>query len=188
MTTLTRTPNAKMRPSGENLSDAQVRQLIKAARGNRYGARDALMIELAWYHGLRSSEVCALTWEDIRRGRKPTLFIRRAKGGSQHENPLTGEHLRALSALKPDEPGATIFTTERGEAFTPGGFAKMVERAGVAAGFKFKVHPHQLRHACAGHLASKMTQLDLAGHLGMKNPGNLTEYYRADPERRRNVW
>ena len=29
--TLTRTPNADMRPSGENLSDEQVRRLIKAA-------------------------------------------------------------------------------------------------------------------------------------------------------------
>ncbi len=54
--TLSRVPNAKMRPAGENLSDEQVRKLIKAARSNHYGARDALMIELAWYHGLRASD------------------------------------------------------------------------------------------------------------------------------------
>jgi integrase len=58
---LTRTPNADMRPSGESLSDEQVRRLIKAARGNRYGQRDALMIELAWQHGLRASELCGLS-------------------------------------------------------------------------------------------------------------------------------
>ena len=54
--TLTRVPNADMRPAGENLSDEQVRKLIKAARSNHYGARDALMIDLARYHGLRASE------------------------------------------------------------------------------------------------------------------------------------
>lgn len=121
---LTRTPNEVMRPSGENLSDEQARRLIKAARGNRYGARDALMIELAWQHGLRASELCRLTWDDVRGGRKPTLYIRRAKGGASGENPLSGEHLRALNALRPKEPGPAIFLSERGDAFTPAGFPR----------------------------------------------------------------
>jgi site-specific recombinase XerD len=84
--------------------------------------------------------------------------------------------------------GRTIFVSERGEAFTPAGFAKMVERAGVKAGFKFKVHPHQLRHACASHLAPKIGQLELAAHLGMKDPRTLGHYYSGDPERRRHKW
>jgi integrase len=49
------------------------------------------------------------------------------------------------------------------------GFAKMVERSGIAAGLKFTVHPHQLRHFCAAHLAPKINQLELAAHLGMKD-------------------
>ena len=185
---LTRTPNARMRPSGELLSDEQVRKLIKAARGNRWGNRDALMIDLAWQHGLRASELCQLTWDDVRGGRNPTLYIRRAKGGQNHYNPLSSEHLRALNALRPEEPGAVIFTSERGDAFTPAGFAKMVERAGIAAGLKFKVHPHQLRHSCAAHLAPKINQLELAAHLGMKDPRTLGHYYAGDPERRRHKW
>lgn len=185
---LTRTPNEVMRPSGENLSDEQVRKLIKAARANRHGQRDALMIELTWHHGLRASELCQLTWDDVRGGRNPTLYIRRAKGGQSGYNPLSGEHLRALNALRPEEPGPTIFASERGNAFTPAGFAKMVERAGVAARFKFKVHPHQLRHACAAHLAPRINQLELAAHLGMKDPRTLGHYYSGDPERRRHKW
>ena len=185
---LSRTPNAQMRPAGEDLSDEQVKGLIKAARSNHYGARDALMIELAWHHGMRASELCGLTWDDIRPGRLPTLYIRRAKGGASGANPLASEHLRALNALRPSEPGATIFVSERGEAFTPAGFAKMVERAGRKAGFKFKVHPHQLRHACASHLAPKIGQLELAAHLGMRDPRTLGHYYSGDPERRRHKW
>jgi integrase len=185
---LTRKPNREMRPSGENLSDEQVRKLIKAARGNRNGQRDALMIDLAWQHGLRASELVQLSWDDIRPGRNPTIYIRRAKGGQDGYNPLSGEHLRALSALKPDEPGPVIFTSELGQAFTTAGFAKMVERVGKAAGFKFKVHPHQLRHSCAAHLAPKINQLELAAHLGMKDARTLGHYYAGDPERRRNKW
>jgi integrase len=98
---LTRKPNREMRPSGEHLSDEQVRKLIKAARRNRNGQRDALMIDLAWQHGLRARELVQLTWDDIRPGRNPTIYIRRAKGGLDAYNPLSGEHLRALSALKP---------------------------------------------------------------------------------------
>jgi type 1 fimbriae regulatory protein FimB/type 1 fimbriae regulatory protein FimE len=183
-----------MRPSGENLSDEQVRKLIKAAGSNRYGKRDALMIELAWQHGLRASELCGLTWDDVRGGRNPTLYIRRAKGGQSGYNPLSGEHLRALNALRPKEPGPVIFTSEREDnggskqPFKPGGFAKIMERAGRAAGFKFKVHPHQLRHACAAHLAPKINQLELAAHLGMKDARTLGHYYAGDPERRRHKW
>jgi integrase len=146
------------------------------------------MVELAWYHGLRASELCGLTWDDIRPGRLPTLYIRRAKGGASGANPLSAEHLRALNALKPAEPGPAIFISERDEAFTPGGVAKMVERAGIKAGFKFKAHPHQLRHACASHLAPKLSQLELAAHLGMKDPRTLGHYYSGDPERRRHKW
>jgi integrase len=186
--TLTRVSNAEMRPAGEDLSDEQVRKLIKAARSNHYGDRDALMIDLAWYHGLRASELCGLTWDDIRPGRLPTIYIRRAKGGASGANPLTSEHLRALNALKPAEPGPTIFLSERGDAFTTAGFAKMVERAGRKAGYKFKVHPHQLRHACASRLAPKINQLELAAHLGMKDPRTLSHYYSGDPERRRHKW
>jgi hypothetical protein len=47
-----------------------------------------------------------------------------------------------------------VFTNERGAPFTTAGFARMVERAGEAAGFKFKAHPHMLRHACGFALAN----------------------------------
>jgi integrase len=43
---------------------------------------------------------------------------------------------------------------ERGSPFSTAGFAKMVERAGVAAGLDFKAHPHMLRHACGFALAN----------------------------------
>jgi Phage integrase family len=40
----------------------EVERLIDAAKGNRWGHRDATMILLAYRHGLRASELCDLRW------------------------------------------------------------------------------------------------------------------------------
>jgi hypothetical protein len=38
---------------------------VEAAKANRHGVRDALMILMAYRHSLRASEVTDLTWEQI---------------------------------------------------------------------------------------------------------------------------
>jgi hypothetical protein len=43
----------------------EVDDLIEAARGNRYGHRDATMILLTYRHGLRAAEVCDLRWDQV---------------------------------------------------------------------------------------------------------------------------
>jgi integrase len=59
---------------------------MEAARGNRWGHRDATAILLAYRHGLRSTELVALRWDDIdvRTGK---LHVRRAKGGMTSVHP-----------------------------------------------------------------------------------------------------
>jgi integrase len=52
--------------------------------------------------------------------------------------------------------GAEAFV-ERTGPFTTAGFARMMDRAGIAAEMPFKVHPHMLRHACGFALANKGT-------------------------------
>ena len=58
----------------------RVEKLMDAARGNRWGHRDATAILIAYRHGLRASELVALRWDDIdfTTGK---LHVRRAKGG-----------------------------------------------------------------------------------------------------------
>ena len=58
-----RRPNADIRPR-EHLTEREVEKLIAAARGNRWGQRDATMILIAFRHGLRASELCELQWSD----------------------------------------------------------------------------------------------------------------------------
>jgi integrase len=59
-----RRPNAELR-AREYLTEAEVEKLIDAARGNRWGHRDATMILVAFRHGLRVGELIDLRWDQI---------------------------------------------------------------------------------------------------------------------------
>jgi site-specific recombinase XerD len=82
-----------------------------------------------------------------------------------------------------------VFTSERGSPFTTAGFARMVERAGAAAGFEFKAHPHMLRHACGFALANKGHDTrSLQAYLGHKNIQHTVRYTELSPDRFKDFW
>jgi type 1 fimbriae regulatory protein FimB/type 1 fimbriae regulatory protein FimE len=132
----------------EYLTEAEVDRLIKAAKGNRWGHRDATMILMAFRHGLRAAAVVDLRWDQVDLGRNAALHVRRVKNGIATTHPLQGDEMRALRELKRGTESPFVFTSERGAPFTTAGFAKMVARLGEEPKFKFRVHPHMLRHAC----------------------------------------
>ena len=143
-----RQPNAAYR-TREHLTEAEIERLIGAAKDNRYGHRDATMVLVAYRHGLRVSELVDLRWTQVDFD-KATLHVRRVKAGTPRTHPIMGDEMRALRRLQreQDPKSPFVFTSERGAPFTTAGFARLVERAGAAAGLGFKAHPHMLRHAC----------------------------------------
>jgi len=172
-----RRPNAELR-TREYLTDAEVARLTEAAKGNRWGHRDAAMILVAYRHGLRASELCDLRWDQIDFD-TATLAVRRVKKGTPATHPIRGDALRALRKLaREQEPRSPfVFTSERGAPFTTAGFARMVERAGAEAKLGFKAHPHMLRHACGFALANKGHDTRaLQGYLGHKNIQHTVRY------------
>jgi integrase len=117
----------------EHLRPEEIERLIEAARGNRHGGRDALMILMAYRHGLRASEVTDLKWEQVDFDRSE-IHVNRLKGGTPATHPLTGRELRELRRHKRGSPPASfVFVSERGAPLTPPGFNRMVKRAAVAA-------------------------------------------------------
>ena len=183
-----RKPNKELR-SREYLTATEIVKLMKSARTNRYGHRDATMILVAYRHGLRASEVCQLRRDqyDLKRG---TLHVNRIKNGIESVHPVGGEELRALRRLLREEVESRyVFVSERGAPLTPDGFRKMVVRAGKAAKFTFGVHPHMLRHACGYKLANdghdtRAIQL----YMGHKNIQNTVGYTQLSAGRFKDFW
>ena len=182
--------NADRRPR-EYLTPKEVERLIVAAkaRGRRYNLRDATMILVAFRHGLRVSELCALTWDQIDFSQS-MMHVRRAKNGMASVQQIGGEEMRALRALQREEGGGRfVFMTERGAPMTRAGFGKMIARLGVAAKFPFPVHPHMLRHACGYKLANDGRDTrSLQHYLGHKNIMHTVRYTELSAERFKNFW
>jgi integrase len=76
-------PNAELR-TREYLTEAEVERLIKAAKANRHGQRDATMILITFRHGLRAAELVDLRWDQVDLGRNACLHVRRVKNGIPH--------------------------------------------------------------------------------------------------------
>jgi integrase len=183
-----RLPNAALR-TREHLTLTEVEKLIEAAKRNRWGHRDALMILLAFRHGLRAGEVVDLRWEQIDFN-GAVLHVRRIKNGSPSTHPLTGRELRALRQHQREGSRSPfVFVSERGAPLNAAGFSRMVERAGKTAGLGLKAHAHMLRHACGYALANAGHDTRaLQAYLGHRNIQNKVRYSELAPGRFARFW
>jgi len=183
-----RRKNADLR-TREHLTADEVERLIEAAKGNRYGHRDALMVLLTFRHGLRAAEICDLRWEQVD-FKTATLHVRRVKSGTPATHPLTGREMRALRRHQRESAKSPfVFVSERGAPLTAPGFSRMVERAAVAADLGIKAHAHMLRHACGYKLANDgVDTRSLQAYLGHRNIQNTTRYTALAPGRFKGFW
>jgi type 1 fimbriae regulatory protein FimB/type 1 fimbriae regulatory protein FimE len=181
--------NAELRPR-EYLTPAEVEALIATARKRgRYGHRDATIILIAYRHGLRVGELCALRWDQVDFG-KGLLHVARLKRGVPSVHPLGGEELRALRRLRREQQdGRHVFQSERNAPITPAGFRKTLARIGEASPLEFPIHPHMLRHACGFKLANdgKDTRA-LQHYLGHRNIQHTVRYTELAADRFSDFW
>jgi type 1 fimbriae regulatory protein FimB/type 1 fimbriae regulatory protein FimE len=176
----------------ECLTEREVERLIEAAKGNRWGHRDATAILTAYRHGLRSSELVELRWDDVDFA-SGKLHVRRAKGGTASVHPLTGRELRALRKLQRETPEGVrsihVFVSERQAPLSVAGYQRMVARAGRAAGFPFMISSHVLRHSCGYKLANDGHDTRAIQHyLGHKSINSTVRYTALAPDRFKGFW
>ena len=90
-----RTRNADRRPR-EYLTAREVNRLMAAARdrGGRHGHRDATLILLAYRHGLRAGELCAVRWDQLDFG-QGLFHVRRLKNGRPSVHILRGSDMQS---------------------------------------------------------------------------------------------
>lgn len=181
MSTDTTPTTESVKVKRDYLTTQEIEQLMVIAKKGRYGKRDALMVLMAYRHGLRSVELVDLTWDqvDFTTGR---LLVCRRKNGLASTQPLNGDELRALRALKRESASPYIFVSERGDKMTTANIRMMFMKWRKEAQKQPKklegpLHAHALRHACGHRLAEQgVDTRRIQDYLGHKNIQNTQKY------------
>ena len=171
------------------LGQAQIDQLLAAAKKGRHGVRDYLLIMMMFRHGLRVSEAIGLRRKDVDLAQS-RVWITRLKNGLSVEQPIPGDELRAIRRwlAKRDDALPWLFVSERRQPLTRQAVNYIVGAAAKRAGLG-RVHPHMLRHSCGFALANKGNDLRLIqDYLGHRDPRHTAHYTRTAAARFDGLW
>jgi integrase/recombinase XerD len=172
-----------------------VRALLRSIdRTSAKGVRDYAMFLLIATYGLRSSEVVAITLDDLR-WRDGSVRIHQRKTASPLELPLTNEVscalVKHLKRTPPPPPYRRVFL----RMHAPIGVLKptainaalrfLVQKSGLRIPFQ---NPHCLRHSLAVRLLQNGTPLKTIGDIfGHRSPASTSTYLRLATEDLREV-
>lgn len=142
-------------------------------------ARDAALVGLMVFAGLRVAEVCALDFGDVEISeRKGLVYVRSGKGDKARKVPISSEGRRLLAAWLEmrQVDGGALFVGDRGERMTTRAVQKRFQRIAEAAGIE-GLTPHVLRHTCAKRMVDAgrpLTEVKaILGHAKL----DMTERY-----------
>lgn len=149
--------------------------------------RDQLVLLALVTTGLRRSELIALDWHDLDLdGPRPSLLVRRGKGGKPRRQPLAptvADGLRQLREQKNPLPSEPVFCGLAGGRLQPKVLAAIIRRAVEGARIEKKVTAHTLRHTAASWLrqATGDTRL-VAEYLGHADLSTVSRYAHVAPD------
>lgn len=154
-------PKGESAETGRALTIEEIRSLFNATGDHYLGRRDAALIAVSIFGGLRRFEVRGLMLEDL----TPTGELRiRGKGRKERVvrlSKLAIYHTRRWLEVRSDEPGPLLYGTRRG---TPIGYstiskvqARCAEKAGIPA-----FTPHDLRRTFVTRILEMTGDLAIA--------------------------
>lgn len=170
----------------EVLTAGEMDRLLAApSGGDAYAIRDRAMLELFYSSGLRISEMCSLTLQQVD---LDNSFVRVfGKGSKERVVPLGAKARDAVQAyivsarprlVKP-RTGSELFISERGKAISRKTLWVIVKNSAKRAGIEKPVKPHLLRHSFATHLLGGGADLraiqEMLGHASI----GTTQIYTA---------
>ncbi len=123
----------------------------KTAKWRIARQRDALMIQTAYYLGLRVAELCRVDIADLDLA-GGLLFVRKGKGCKDRTVPICGHLARTLKEWIGERSAGVLFPDPRGRHINETHFRVRLRFLAGLAGITRRVHPHILRHAFATNL------------------------------------
>lgn len=170
----------------QTLTPDEMKRLLAAPTGGDvYAVRDRAMLEMFYSSGLRISELCGMTLQQVDLEHS---FVRVfGKGSKERVVPLGEKAAEALQTyllaarpqlLKP-HTGSELFLSERGQAISRKTLWLIVRQSAKRAGIEKPVKPHLLRHSFATHLLGGGADLraiqEMLGHASI----GTTQIYTA---------
>ena len=179
----------------ETLSLKEVERLLAAPAGDKPQAvRDRALLEIFYATGLRVSELCKLTLDDLHfdagylrcvgKGQKERVVPFSEQSGKI----LAGYLQQARPRLARDPSNRAVFLTQRGQGFDRRSIWKMVKRYARNAGIAKSISPHTLRHSFASHLLQNGAPLRVIQEmLGHADIATTQIYTHVDPARLKSI-
>lgn len=159
----------------ETLNEQHIATLLDSVDASKpLGKRDLAILEVFYASGLRLSELCSASLENLDLDEH---FIRvTGKGNKTRLVPVGGRACDAVAdylenerpELVKKQTSSWIFLSVRGGALSPERVREIVKQRAKAAGLKQTIYPHLLRHSFATHLLQNGADLrviqDMLGH------------------------
>ncbi|MEX0325182.1 MAG: site-specific tyrosine recombinase XerD [Puniceicoccaceae bacterium] len=176
----------------DTLSPEEVDALLDApSRHSAQGLRDRAFLELMYSSGLRVTELCQLSLQDLDLD-EGFLRVEAGKRGKDRLVPVgrqAGEAIQRYlhngrpSLVRP-KTGSALFLSNRGTALSRKTIWYWIKEYAERAGIKKPVKPHLLRHSFATHLLSNGADLRaIQEMLGHSDIGTTEIYTRVDHKR-----
>ena len=168
-----KSPKLKDKLAERILSPDEVTRLIGGARNER----DRCLLCLLYGCGLRVSEACQLTWNDLKNG-KMTVF---GKGGKTRVVVVPDWLWSMLMSLP--RVLDSVFVSRWGKPLERTMVHLIVKKAAISAGVNPKVSTHWLRHSHASHAIENGCNLRLLQQsLGHSQLETTERYVHVNPD------
>ena len=140
--------------------------------------RDRAMFTVAYWRGLRASEIGKLTVAafDAKSGRLKFQRLKGSRGGNDLLSPAELKALRAWLKVRGTKPGP-LFPSNRGTGISRFQVWILAKQYAAAAGITRRFHPHMLKHGIATHLVSlDVPALKIQRWMGHKSINSTLVY------------